>query len=211
LITPIGCADGDGDGDVDQSVGDAGFGSASWIIEQIGKGILSYVGGDCAGWLLSIVGGDDTDQALVDAVDQMNQKLNLVIAELAEIEQELEAVMKLIQISTDEIKNIEQQFEIAEPQNIINNTYLNMKGVFTADKIGTPAGKKASQDTTDDILSTARSNIDQQMYDIHAGIMGATPGAGDSAMYAFTKLLVDYTGDGSPSHRRAGHDQVAHR
>ena len=196
LTTQIGCGDGTGYGDADPSVDDAGFGSASWIIEEIGSGIIAYATGESAGWLLSFVGGDDSSQAFVNAVDQMNQKLDLVIAELAEIEQELEAIMKLIQISTDEIKNIEQQFLIAEPQNVINNTYDNMKDVFTADMIGTPAGKTASQDTTDDILSTARSNIDQLMYDIHAGIMGATPGVGDGAMNAFTTTLVDHTGDG---------------
>lgn len=195
-VVGIGCHGGGGVGPGPGPLVTAGFGAASWIIEQIGAGIIAYITGESAGWLLSFVGGDDSNQAFVDAVDQMNQKLDEVIAELAVIEQELAAIMKLIQISTDEIKNIEQQFNIAEPQNIINNTYDNMKGVFTADKIGTPAGKAASQDTTDDILSTARTNIDQQMYDIHAGIMGSTPGIGNGAMDAFTTTLVDHTGDG---------------
>jgi hypothetical protein len=195
-VVGVGCHGGGGVGPGPDPLGGAGFGAASWIIEQIGAGIIAYITGESAGWLLSFVGGDDSSQALADAVDQMNQKLDQVIAELAVIEQELEAIMKLIQISTDEIKNIEQQFLIAEPQNIINNTYDNMKGVFTSDEIGTPAGKAASQDTTADILSTARTNIDQQMFDIHAGIMGATPGIGNGAMDAFTTTLVDHTGDG---------------
>ena len=193
LITPVGCGN---DADWDPLVEGAGFDAASWLIEAIGSGIISYVTGDSAGWLLSFVGGDNTDQAFVDAVDDMNKKLDQVLADLVAIEAELEAIMQLIQISTDEIKNIEQQFLIAEPQNIVNNTYDNMKGMFTADKIGTPAGKTASQDTTDDILSTGRTNIDQQMYDIHAGIMGSTPGIGNGAMDAFTTTLVDHTGDG---------------
>jgi len=193
-VVGIGCHGGGGVGPGPEPAGGAGFGAASWIIEQIGAGIIAYITGESAGWLLSFVGGDD--DGMKDAVDEMNQKLDEVIADLAVIEAELDAIMKLIKLSTDEIKNIEQQFLIAEPQNVINNTYDNMKGVFTADKIGTPAGKAASQDTTNDILSTGRTNIDQKMYDIHAGIMGSTPGVGNGAMDAFTTVLVDHTGDG---------------
>ena len=179
-----------------EGVSIAGSGFASWVIKEIGSGIIAYVTGDSMGWLLSFVGGNNTDQAFVDAVGQMNQKLDMVITELGEIEEALAGLIIQINIDTDEIKNIEQQFNIADPQNIINNTYDNMKGVFTADKIGTSAGKTASKDTADDILSTSGSNIDQQMYDVHAGIMGATPGVGDGAMDAFTNVLVDHTGDG---------------
>jgi hypothetical protein len=181
---------------VSESVGIAGSGFASWVIKEIGSGIIAYVTGDSMGWLLSFVGGNNTDQAFVDAVDQMNQKLNLVITELGEIEKALAGLIIKIQIDTDEIKNIEQQFNIANPQNVINNTYLNMQGTFTADKIGTALGKSTSKNTADDILSTSGSNIDQQMYDIYAGVVGATPGVGDGAMDAFTSLLVDHTGDG---------------
>ncbi|MCK5805216.1 MAG: hypothetical protein KAI66_20465, partial [Lentisphaeria bacterium] len=179
---------------MDQSVGGAGFSAASWIIKAIAEGALGYIGKDCAGWLLSFVGGDD--DGMKDAVDQMNQKLDQVIADLKVIEAKLEAVLKLIQMTTDDIKNIEQQFQIEEPQNVINNTYGNMKGVFTSDKIGDPTTKANVQDTMDDILSTARHDIDQQMFDIHAGIMGTTPGIGNGAMDAFTTTLVDHTGDG---------------
>ncbi len=195
LITPVGCGDG---GDWDPSVEGAGFSPASWIIEAIASGIISYATGQSAGWLLSFVGGSDSDPAFVDAVKNMNHKLNLVITELGHIEWELGNIIKLINVTADDIKNIEQQFKIEEPQNIINNTYDNMKGVFTADKIGTPAGKTDSLDTTDDILSTGRSNIDQQMYDLHVGIMGNTPGIGNGAMDAFTTTLMDHThiGDG---------------
>ena len=153
----------------------AGASSASWIIDQLTNGLEDYVDDQCAGWILSIVGlgPADPSQELKDAINAMNQKLNTIISELGVISGELTEILQDIKLSMDIIVNYEQQLAIKNPQDIINNTFINLTA-FQSIEIGTDTGKASAQDMADDITNTARSNIDQQIYNIYSGVLGLT-------------------------------------
>jgi len=198
LLLLIGCNDGGGvsGGQQDEEGGSGGASSAAWIIDQLTSGLTDYEKDKCQGWILNIVGlsQPNPDQDMIDALDVMNQKLDTIISDLTVIKTELDSIMKQIKISMDVIINNEQQLSIKVPQDTINNAFINLQA-FQSSEIGTDTGKKNAADMAEDIFSTARSNIDLQIYSIYSGVLGlATQSNG--VLNALTSSLVDHTGDG---------------
>lgn len=199
-----GCDDGGdagGSSNPPTLVGSSGAGSAAWIINQLTNGLTDYEKNKVQGWILSIFGGSQSDpnQDMIDAIDEMNAKLDIIINQLAAIKKELDSILTAIELSTDIIINIEQQLAIKTPQDTINNVFLNLQALDSS-QLGTDGGKELATDLAKDILNTSRSNIDQQIYSIYSGIMGlATQSQG--VLYTLTSTLVDKSGDGALLYR----------
>ncbi len=162
------------------------------MLRGISSGIGNWGVKEALGWLLSLTGvdRDKATEEMKNQLDKMNRKLDYIIDELRNIESELADILKAIQMVEDDIINNNENLKIADDIDVIDNQYGNLQ-YFTVDVMGTAEGKARARQMADDILAAGGYDIDQRLYDIHAGIMGTDPGITEGAMSAWTTTLID--------------------
>ncbi len=167
----------------------------SAMLRGISSGIGNWGAKEALGWLLSLTGvdKDKATEEMKNQLDKMNKKLDYIIDELRNIEAELGNILKAIQMVEDDIINNNENLKIADDINVIENQYGNLQ-YYTVDVMGTAEGKARALELADDILAAGGYDIDQKLYNIHAGIMGTDPGIAEGAMSAWTTTLIDKVG-----------------
>ena len=170
-----------------QELQGGGAGAASWILQQILSGALSYTGEKCMGWLLSLVsGGSGNDQNAADFA-QMEGDLTLIINDLNAIQTQLNNLAGQISLDMATINSNQQSIYMESRESIIDNTYANMQALSTT-MIGTAQGKTEAALLASQII-TGTTSIDQQLFDIYYAMVGKAAGM-KSALDAFTDVLV---------------------
>lgn len=194
---PMGCGGrgGGGEGPLVEGAEPAiSGGPYARIAGFIGAGIANWAIGEGMGWLLSLTGVDKDKQTpqMLSRMDMMNTELNYIIGQLAVIEQQLQEILKAIQVAENAIINNNDNLNIANDLKVIDNQYDNLK-YFTKEIMGTAQGKASAQTMVNEIL-TGSDNIDQKLFNVYAGVMGTTPGLNEGAMSAWTTTLIDKVG-----------------
>jgi hypothetical protein len=169
------------------------------IMKGIGEGIGKGLTEEAIGWVLGAFGVEDPTEAALneisDTLDEMNATLTNIESEIATLTNEVSEMMALVQLEWDDLISKYDSLNMSEPENIIQNQYNNMLSTFTtsSDKLCTAEGNalatKFARQILGDYIGT-NYDIDQQIYNMYANIVGKAPGS-NGALYDLTSELVD--------------------
>ena len=173
--------------------------AAELIIEGVGEGLGSFATEKALGWILGKFGIEDpTESALneiTNQLTQMNATLTNIESEIGTLTTEVSQLLALVQLEWDDLISKYDSLNMSEPENIIQNQYNNMLTTFSpsSGQLCTPAGNAAALKVAQQILgdySGVNYDIDQQVYNMYANIVGNVPGS-NGALYDLTSELVD--------------------
>ena len=175
------------------------------ILKWVGGKVLDsaggWVGDEAIGWVLSMFGFQDQNDARFDAIDKqlekMDAKLDVVVSDLDMITSQLSVLLSTMQLSRDQIIQQISGYNISAPQDIINNQYDNLVLLYNHGSVTahTAQGYNDAIMFVDELLTGAH-DIDQQLRNLHSGIVGATVGT-TGFLDACTNVLIDRANNGA--------------
>ena len=175
------------------------------ILKWVGGKVLDsaggWVGNEAMGFILSMFGFQDQNDARFDAIDKqlekMDAKLDVVVSDLDKISSQLNTLLATMQLSRDQIIQQISGYNISVPQDIINNQYNNLVLLYNHDSptAHTLQGYNDANLFVNDLLTGAH-DIDQQLWSLHSGIVGATVGT-TGFLDACTNVLIDRANNGA--------------
>ena len=153
LLVQVNCSSGGNGGGKPSALTDtvtAGASWSTWVLQQIASGIISYSDTKCIGWVLSAFGSGGSSSDVSSALQDMNNKLTQIEADLQQIDGELALIAHALSIDTAEILSEEQQTEMSQAELAINNQFTNVQ-LFAKD--GVPGSRMRKTRATRTILS----------------------------------------------------------
>jgi len=167
-----------------------------WIGGKILDSVGSWAAEQGLGWVLSLFGFQDSNDARFDAIDQkldvMDGKLDTILGDLSSISAQLDDVLAAVNLSRDQIINGVIAVYISDPQVIIKTDYENLCTAFNHDApdAHTQNGRNKALQLCDAILDASGDNIDLQLSKLHSGMVGDTV-LTTGFLDACTNVLID--------------------
>lgn len=177
-------------------LGDMAAKVGKWVGGKILDSAGSWAADQALGWVLSLFGYQNSTDTRFDAIDRklelMDGKLDVIQSEVMKISGQLDELLANVNLSRDQIIQQISGYDISAPQRVIANQYENLMLQFNhggADAHSTNGYNRALQ-LSNEILSPSAYDIDQQLANLHSGIMGGTVGM-VGFLDACTNVLLD--------------------